>query len=331
MTIEITSIRQVTSQGAVLEIASLRVPSGEITALVGTAGSGVETVFDLLAGKIKPSQGQARLDGIDSWNDHTAFAQSTGVLFAEDGLYKNQTVLENLLFECRLRGLPKERLFEALALLQLSDQQQAPVHSLSPSQKRRLAFARAILHRPANLLLWEPFLHCDEASIQWIGSAIKQAATAGAAVLVFASEGSRLASLSDSVYELQAGRLVEVEKWPAADSAGRPFKIPVKLADRVALINPSEILYAEASGDNALIQTLSERLPTQYTLSELEERLKRSGFFRAHRAYLVNLQHVCEVIPFTRNSFSLRLDDAAGTILPLSKSAASELKELLDF
>jgi ABC-2 type transport system ATP-binding protein len=72
-------------------------------------------------------------------------------------------------------------------------------------------------------------------------------------------------------------------------------------------------------------------LPTHFTLNELEERLLRSGFFRAHRSYLVNLQHVKEVIPYTRNSFSLRLDDEAGTEIPLSKSAAGELRELLGY
>jgi ABC-2 type transport system ATP-binding protein len=329
--IELSSIRQVTPQGVVLEIDSLRVESGEVAALVGTAGSGLETTFELLAGKIQPTQGQVRLDGIDPWREHAAFALHTGVLFADDGLYKNQTALENLLFECRLRQLPKTRALEVLALLHLSDQQQARLSSLSQPQQRRLALGRVLLHSPSNLLLVEPFLRCDEASIEWIGSALRQAASAGTAVLIFASEGTRLASISEVIYELQAGRLVEVVKLPAADVSGRPFKIPVKLADRVALVNPSEILFAEASGDNASIQTLGERLPTQFTLSELEERLKRSGFFRAHRSYLVNLQHVREVIPFTRNSYSLRLDDPAGTILPLSKSAVAELKDLLDF
>ena len=67
------------------------------------------------------------------------------------------------------------------------------------------------------------------------------------------------------------------------------------------------------------------------TYGELEERLARSGFFRAHRAYLVNLQHVKEVIPYTRNSFTLVLDEADGTEIPLSKTAARELKELLGY
>jgi ABC-2 type transport system ATP-binding protein len=100
---------------------------------------------------------------------------------------------------------------------------------------------------------------------------------------------------------------------------------------RVVLVNPADILYADAEGGRAYLQTSEGRLPTQFTLAELNERLARSGFFRAHRGYLVNLQHVKEVIPFTRNSFSLRLDDGDNTEIPLSKSAAAELKDLLGY
>ena len=99
----------------------------------------------------------------------------------------------------------------------------------------------------------------------------------------------------------------------------------------VALVNPGDILYADAKEGHAFITTREGRLPTQFILGKLEERLSRSGFFRAHRGYLFNLQHVKEVIPYTRNSFSLKLNDEANTEVPLSKSAASELKDLLGY
>jgi ABC-2 type transport system ATP-binding protein len=107
--------------------------------------------------------------------------------------------------------------------------------------------------------------------------------------------------------------------------------IPAKLEGKVALVNPVDIMYVFAQDDRAYLQTTEDRFPTQFTLSELEKRLSRSGFFRAHRGYLVNLQHVKEVIPYTRDSFSLRLKDEAGTEIPLSKSAARELRELLGY
>lgn len=135
----------------------------------------------------------------------------------------------------------------------------------------------------------------------------------------------------DPIRSLNQGRIVEayepVQDRPAAPS----FKIPVRQEGSVALINPGEIYYAEAEEGRAFIHTADGRMPTQFTVSELEERLGRSGFFRAHRGYLVNLQHVKEVIPFTRNSFSLRLDDAEGTLIPLSKTAAAELRDLLGY
>ncbi|HAY85846.1 MAG TPA: hypothetical protein DCY42_13285 [Chloroflexi bacterium] len=107
--------------------------------------------------------------------------------------------------------------------------------------------------------------------------------------------------------------------------------IPAKLEGRVALVNPTDILFAIAQDNKAYLQTANDLFPTQFTLSELEKRLSRSGFFRAHRSYLVNLQHVKEVIPYTRDSFSLRLKDSANTEIPLSKSAARELRELLGY
>jgi ABC-2 type transport system ATP-binding protein len=97
------------------------------------------------------------------------------------------------------------------------------------------------------------------------------------------------------------------------------------------LVNPGDILYVTTELSQTYLQTVEGRLPAQYTLTELEGRMARSGFFRAHRSYLVNLQHVKEVVPYTRNSFSLILDDAAGTEVPLSKSAARELRALLDY
>jgi len=67
------------------------------------------------------------------------------------------------------------------------------------------------------------------------------------------------------------------------------------------------------------------------TLQELEGRLTGRGFFKAHRAYLVNLQHIKAVIQFTRNSYTLQLDDKEETMIPLSKQSEKELQALLGY
>jgi ABC-2 type transport system ATP-binding protein len=57
--------------------------------------------------------------------------------------------------------------------------------------------------------------------------------------------------------------------------------------------------------------------------------LRSYGFFRCHRSYIVNLQKVREVVTFTRNSYSLVLDDARKSSVPLSKTKMAELKEMM--
>ncbi len=148
---------------------------------------------------------------------------------------------------------------------------------------------------------------------------------------MMADDASHLTALCESIYELRQGRLSEAPNTAESRQEFFGFKIPVRIDEKVVLLDPVSILYAEAEGGRARLQTTDRSLPTQFTLSELEQRLARSGFFRAHRSYLVNLQHVKEVIPYTRNSFTLRLDDQPGTEIPLSKSAAGELRELLGY
>ena len=329
--IELENLHKVVEHNTVIGIDALKVSTGEIAALVGPAGSGKQVLLQLLTGQARPTMGQVHLAGHDPLTQRDAFSQQVGVLFAEDSLYQRQSAEANLTFHCRLRGLPKSRAHEVLAQVGLADRARVRVDKLPPSLMRRLAFGRAILHRPAILLLQEPFANSDKASIPLLNRLIRQQAEQGATVLILASDATHLSDLCDTIYVLDQGRIVESYQPQAERQSSLPFKIPVKLEGTVALVNPADIYYADAEGGRACLQTAEGRLPTQFTLSELEGRLARSGFFRAHRGYLVNLQHVKEVIPYTRNSFSLRLDDPAGTKIPLSKSAAGELRELLGY
>jgi ABC-2 type transport system ATP-binding protein len=328
--LEIHNMQKVQDGKTILDITSFEVMDGQIAGLIARAGSGSEMLVSLLTGRSQPSAGTICLAGIEPYAEHTALSQALGVVFAEDTVYKNLSVLANLNFFARLHDLPKENAETTLARVGLADHRRMPAGKLSPSLLRRLAFGCAILHEPKFLLLVEPFSRCDEATGNLLSNLVQQIANEGAGVLVLSGDGAGLAHLSDQVYELQEGHIIKVEST-SKTIQGQPFKIPVKIEDKVLLLNPADILYADASGDRAYLVTTEGRLPTQYTLTELEKRLERGGFFRAHRSYLVNLQHVREVIPFTRNAYSLRLDDPTGTQIPLSKSAASELRDLLNF
>ena len=107
--IELKKTQKVIDQNTVLDIEALSVKAGEIAAFVGPVGSGNEVLLKLLTGQSRPTVGEIRIAGFDPRVDKDQFSRQVGVLFAEDGLYTRQTPMNNLLFHCRLRGLPKLR------------------------------------------------------------------------------------------------------------------------------------------------------------------------------------------------------------------------------
>ncbi len=335
--IEIRKLRKQVGVRLALEVDALQVEAGEVVAVIGPAESGREILFDLLIGRIRPSAGTVRLAGLDPASEKDALSRQVGVLFQDDGLYRHQSLLANLNLNCQLYGLPRTCAEQVLMLIGLADQAKEYPEKLSPGLRRRLAFGRAILHSPKILLLYDPLARCDQPSIDLLCNLIRELAegvgeqNGGAAVLILAEANTHLAPICDHVYTLSEGQLAAQEQVEKNEPVSLPFKIPVRQEDKVILINPAEVLFAEAVSGRAFLRTSEASLPTHFTLNELEERLARSGFFRAHRSYLVNLQHVKEVIPYTRNSFSLRLDDSARTVIPLSKAAAGELRDLLGY
>ncbi len=329
--IVLTDLQKVQNQTTVIDIPSLEVKAGEIAALVGPVDSGKDILFQLLTGRIHPTIGSVRLAGVDPYHERGAFSRQVGVLFSEDNLYKRLSVLGNLKFYSRLLRLPKTRAVEVLEQVGLADHAGVSTEKLSPGLSRRLALGRALLANPKVLLLADPFAGCEQVSITLISQVVRRQVEAGAAVLIFSQDTNNLETLCATLYRLAQGRIVESYDPREEQQRQRSFMVPARSADKVILIDPAEILYVFAQDDRAYLQTTEGHLPTQFTLAELEKRLSRSGFFRAHRAYLVNLQQVKEVIPYTRDSFSLRLKDSAGTEIPLSKSAERELRELLGY
>lgn len=329
--IEIEGLQKVKDGQVVLEIDSLNVGSGETAGIVGPVSSGLGVIFVLLSGGERPTAGKLRIASIDPYLERDNFSLRVGVLFAEDNLYSRQSVRTNLDFYRRLYRLPPERVGEVMLQVGLADHADTIVEKLTPSLARRLSFGRAILHDPQVLLMDEPFENCDVGCVSLLGNLIRQHAEAGGTGLILAHNDDHLNELCDVVYRFDQGRILDSYQPGSEDHQSLPFMIPARLEHTVALVDPAEILYVYAQDDNTYLQTEDGSLRTQFTMSELEKRLSLSGFFRAHRGYLVNLQHVKEVIPYTRDSYSLRLKDTDGTKIPLSKSAAKELRDILGY
>jgi ABC-2 type transport system ATP-binding protein len=345
--LQVRSLEKAVERRTALAVEELDVSAGEVIAIVGAVGSGKSLLIRLLCGELTPSGGTITLDGQDVYHS-PAVQRRIGVLFEDDLLYDRQSAESNLQFQCDLFGLPRLRAAEMLACVGLTDQAKQPVYKLARSAQRRLAFARALLKRPTLLLLDQPTLRADMDTRALFAKLIGQAASDGAAVVLAEEDLSWAGKCCTRVIELEDGRIVSsgnpgvgvvAEGHVGASQAILapaqeqfiPFKIPVRKDDRTIFYDPSELLYAASQDGRTFLRTSSEEATTNLTLQELEERLHGRGFFKAHRAYLVNLQHIKAVIRFTRNSFTLQLNDDQDTMIPLSKQSEKELHDLLGY
>lgn len=342
--LEVRRLEKVIESHTVLSIDALEVHAGEIVAVIGQVNSGKSLLVRLLSGALPASGGSIMLNGQELSASSMA-RQCVGVLFEEDLLYERHSAVGNLELYCQLRKIPHRRIGEVLALVGLSDQANKPVVKLSPTAQRRLAFARVLLSKPPLVLLDQPALRADMDTQLLFAHLITQAASEGAAVLVTDEDLFWAGKFCTRVVELEDGRILHTRAMergqeavemvepavPVPPERLQPFKVPARKDDRILLYDPGDILFATSRDGKTYLRTANEEATTNLTLSELETRLAGRGFFKAHRAYLVNLQHIKAVIQFTRNSYTLQLNDTQETMIPLSKQSEKELQTLLGY
>ncbi|HEY3597572.1 MAG TPA: LytTR family transcriptional regulator DNA-binding domain-containing protein [Paraburkholderia sp.] len=108
----------------------------------------------------------------------------------------------------------------------------------------------------------------------------------------------------------------------------RLLKIPVYRKNRVILIDLQEIVRFQGDGHYTTIVTKDDRYLSNLSLADLERRLDDSIYLRVHRSHIVSLPHAVELVK-SDESVSLVMDDAEQTPVPVSRSKAAQLKELL--
>jgi two-component system, LytTR family, response regulator LytT len=124
-------------------------------------------------------------------------------------------------------------------------------------------------------------------------------------------------------------RMLESQK-PQTQTA----KILIKAAGRLFLTDPKDICYATIEDGVITVATTGhagmEGQSNCRTLEELFENLDPNLFWRAHRSFLVNINHIREVVPWFKSSYQLRMDDKKQTEIPVSRAQTRRLRELFN-
>ena len=297
--LQVRQLEKIIDNRSALSIERLDLNPGDIMTVIGLVGSGKTLLIRLLSGILSPSGGKVLLEGQEV-NQSPEARKRIGVLFEEDLLYDRLSAQDNLELYCRLHNVPRKRVAEVLALVGMSDQARKSASKLSATVQRRLAFARTLIGRPCLLLLDQPILHVDLDTQSLFARLIVQAAHEGTAVLLTDEDLAWSGKFSTHIMELEDGRVTSSrtraseseQAGPSAPEHLMPYKVPARKEDRIVLYDPGELLYATSRDGKTYLRTANEEATTNLTLQELEVRLAGRGFFKAHRAYLVNLQHI---------------------------------------
>ena len=191
---------------------SLRAPDGRITGLLGPNGAGKSTTLRILYTVLPPDSGDARIDGISVVGDPLAARHRMGVLPHGAGLYPNLTARENVLYFGALHGLTRAerrgRAAELIRQLEMEEFADRPARGFSQGQRIKTALARALIHRPRNILLDEPTNGLDVMAVRTLRGLLQRLREQGHCVLFSSHVMQEIAALCDEVVVIAHGCVV---------------------------------------------------------------------------------------------------------------------------
>ena len=144
--------------------------------------------------------------------------------------------------------------------------------------------------------------------------------------------GRLAGSTNGSLPESQIESLLRLLKRPQdASRTPQPAKLIVQAQNRLLLIDQAEICFAAIDEGVIRVATQSfEGLSKCRTLEELLDLLDPAVFWRAHRGFVVNINHIREVVPWFKSSYQLRMNDKRQTEIPVSRAQTKRLRELFN-
>ncbi len=198
----------------VVDGVSLQVRSGEVVGLLGPNGAGKTTTFYMIIGVVRPNAGAIDLDGQDITRMpmYKRARAGLGYLSQESSIFRKLTVFQNIMAVLEMRGVPKDeaiqRTEEALAMLRVAHLRDQRADRLSGGERRRVEIARALVLRPAFLLLDEPFTGIDPKTREEIQDIIRQLANLGIGILITDHNVRETLEITDRAYIIYEGRIL---------------------------------------------------------------------------------------------------------------------------
>lgn len=210
--IEASQLRKTFGAVTAIREVSLRALDGRITGLLGPNGAGKSTTLRILYTVLSPDSGDALIDGVSAVREPLEARRRIGVLPHSAGIYPNLTARENIAYFGELHGLPRSerdaRTTQMIKLLEMEEFADRRAKGFSQGQRVKTALARALIHRPKNVLLDEPTNGLDVMAVRGLRSLLGKLRDEGHCVLFSSHVMQEIGALCDEVVVIAHGTVV---------------------------------------------------------------------------------------------------------------------------
>ncbi|PZW41434.1 ABC-2 type transport system ATP-binding protein [Mesonia algae] len=173
MGIEVHNISKSYNDQQALKNVSFKIGNGEIVGFLGPNGAGKSTLMKILTGYITPSEGSAKVEGLDVINNKIEIQKKIGYLPEHNPLYLEMFVREYLNYSATVHSIDKKEVENVIAITGLTPEANKKIGSLSKGFRQRVGLANALLHHPNVLILDEPTTGLDPNQLIEIRELIK--------------------------------------------------------------------------------------------------------------------------------------------------------------
>ncbi len=262
---------------------SLDIEKGEFVTLLGPSGCGKTTTLRMVAGLEQNSAGRILIaDRVVSDAEKNFFLppdrRRLGMVFQSYAIWPHMTVFDNVAYPLRVRRRPKdeikERVTNALRLVEMSRYAERPAPALSGGQQQRVAIARALVFEPEVLLLDEPLSNLDAKLRLQMGDEFRALQKRlGITSLYVTHDQEEAMALSDRIVVMHAGKILqigapeEIYQRPATREVaaffGSPNLLEAKVKDSRAEADGSFTVGVEGAGWNGQVRAGQKFSPGQ--------------------------------------------------------------------